>query len=316
MGARILRHLLVFGILAVATALMSCTEPPPPPPPLDTTPTFEPKTGARTGPTGPLVLGPTVPTGARASIGPPPPALAPKVAGNVGTPPLPHGATGEALAVEQVTLPQFIDEVFAKTLKLSVQIDNAVLQRTDLVTMRTGKPLAADELLVMAEKILAGYGIGASWDGQVMHIAPNDVLMSQMPSLIRSRALPEVPKVLQPIFQVVGVNRVSATDMMTLLSNAYGPKVRLFVGPKDNSIMIFGLPENVAAAVEAVRVLDEPRFAGRQSLRFSPVYWSAQGLAAKLADILRAEGYNAAVSSAATAAADPPEEPPATRVKS
>jgi general secretion pathway protein D len=304
MRARLLRHLPVFGFLAVAAALMSCTEKPPQP--LSVTPTFEPKTGIRTAPTGPLVLGPTAPIGERVSTGPAPPAPATRVAGNVGTPPLPRGAVGEALAVEQVALPQFIDEVFAKTLKLNVQIDNAILKRTDLVTVRTGKPLAPDELLAMAEKILAGYGIAASWDGEVMHIAPNEVLMAQMPSLIRSRALPEVPKVLQPIFQIVGVNRVSANDMMMSLTNAYGTKVKLFAAPKDNSIMIFGLPENVAAVVEAVRVLDEPRFAGRQSLRFSPIYWSAQGLATKLVDILRAEGYDAAVSSAGTAAAAAP----------
>jgi len=282
---------------------MSCAANPPSP--LSVTPTFDATPGVRTAPTGPLVLGSNAAVGQRVSRGPPPPAPAASVAGNVGAPPLPRGAVGEALAVEQVTLPQFIDEVFAKTLKLNVQIDNAVLSRTDLVTVRTGNTLASDELLAMAEKILAGYGIGASWDGQVMHIAPNEVLMSQMPSLIRSRALPEVPKALRPIFQIVDVNRVSANDMMLSLTNAYGAKVKLFAAPKANSIMIFGLPENVAAVVEAVRVLDEPRFAGRQSLRFSPIYWSAQGLATKLVEILRAEGYDAAVSSAATAATAP-----------
>jgi general secretion pathway protein D len=302
MRARLLRHLRVSGFLAAA-ALMSCTESPPQP--LDVTPTFEQKTGNRNAPAGPMVLGPAAPVGERAASGPAPPAPATTVAGNSGTPPLPRGAVGEALAVEQVTLPQFINEVFGKTLKLNVQIDNAILSRTDLVTVRTGKALGADELLAMAERVLAGYGIGASWDGEVMHIAPNEVLLSQMPSLIRSRALPEVPKVLQPIFQIVDVSRVSANDMMTWLSDAYGAKVKLFNAPKSNSIMIFGLPENVAAAIEAVRVLDEPRLAGRQSMRFSPIYWSASGLATKLAEVLRAEGYDAAISSTATAASAP-----------
>lgn len=303
MRGRLLRHLPVFGFLAAATALISCEQTPPEP--LDVTPTFEQKTGVRTAPTGPLVLGSTPPTGARAMSGPAPPIEAPTVAGYRGAPSLPHGAVGEALALEQVTLPQFINEVFAKTLKLNVQIDNAVLSRTDLVTVRTGKALGPDELLAMAEKVLSGYGLAASWDGEVMHIAPNEVLLSQMPSLIRSRALPEVPKILQPIFQIVEVNRVSASDMMTWLSDAYGAKLKLFTTPKSNSIMIFGLPENVAAAVEAVQVLDEPRFAGRRSLRFSPIYWSAPGLATKIADILRAEGYDAAVSSTATATTAP-----------
>jgi general secretion pathway protein D len=293
-----------FAILAAATALTSCTETQPPPP-LVPTPTFEPKPAVRAAPTGPVVIGPPPPPGGRASAGPSPPAQAPSVAGRAGAPSLPRGATGEALAVEQVPLPQFIDEVFAKTLKLNIQIDKTVLGRTDLVTVRTGKPLSPDELLAMAEKVLAGYGISASWDGQVMQIAPNEVLMAQMPSLIRSRALPEVPKIMQPIFQIVPVNRVSANDMMVALGNAYGTKVKLFGSPRDNAIMVFGLPENVTAAVEAINVLDEPRFAGRQSVRFSPVFWSAQRLAAKLVEILRAEGYDAALSSGTPTATTP-----------
>jgi len=206
--------------------------------------------------------------------------------------------TGEALALDQVALPQFIDEVFSKTLQLNVQIDQAITSRTDLVTLRSGKPLSGSDLFMMGEKILAGYGIGVTWDGQVLHVAPNDVLMSQMPVLIRSRALPDVPMALRPVFQVVELHQVSANDMMIWLANAYGTKVKLFTSPSSNAIMIFGLPDNVAAVVEAAGVLDQPRLAGHLSSRFTPIFWSAQALGAKLVEILRAEGYSAAVSSA------------------
>jgi len=295
---------LVFCITCIAaTVLTACI--PEQTEPLSTIPTFDPKTGVRSAQTEPLVLKPTAPASQRMMAGPAPPAATSTVAGNIARPSLPRGGIGEALALEQVNLPQFINEVFAKTLKLNVQIDQSVMTRTDLVTLRTGKPLSGDELMAMAEKILAGYGIGISWDGEVLHVAANDALMAQMPSLIRSRSLPEISKALRPIFQIVDMDQVSANDMMSWLANAYGTKVKLFASPKTNSIMIFGLPENVAAAVEAARLLDQPRLAGRQSLRFSPIYWSAQALAAKLAEVLRAEGYDAAVSSSGSAAAAP-----------
>jgi general secretion pathway protein D len=296
-------RLISCGILISTALLVSCGEQPPEP--LATTPIFEPKSLNQTARAGAVALRPSTPLSGRVVTGPAPPATATRIVGHVGQPPLPRGTVGEALALEQVTLPQFIDEVFAKTLKLNVRIDQAVMTRTDLVTLRTGKALTGDGLLAMAEKILAGYGVGIAWDGEVMHILPNDALMSQMPSLIRSRALPEIPATLRPIFQFVDLNQVAANDMTVWLTNAYGAKIKLFASPKTNSIMIFGLPESVAAAVEAAHALDQPRFAGRQSLRASPIYWPAQALAAKLAEVLRAEGYDAAISSATTAVTAP-----------
>jgi general secretion pathway protein D len=305
MKQRIQNCLVFSGIWMLSVILCGCEEVKP----LDTTPTFAPKTPGQATNAAPVVLstGPTTARTTRVSTGPAPPSTAPSVAGAVTAPPLPRGEVGigEAATLEQMPLPQFIDEVFVKALKLNVQVDPAVMSRSDTVTLRTARRLSATELLSMAEKILAGYGIGVVWNGEVMHIAPNDVLLSQMPVLIRSRALPEIPLALRPIFQVVHLTQVSTNDMMMWLQNAYGTKIKLFATPSSNSIMIFGLPDNVAAAVEAVRVLDQPRLAGRRSLRVSPVYWDAKGLASKLADVLRAEGYDAGVTGG-TPTATPP----------
>jgi general secretion pathway protein D len=83
--------------------------------------------------------------------------------------------------------------------------------------------------------------------------------------------------------------------MATWLTNAYGAKVKIFAAGKIPAIMLFGLPENVRAAVDAIGVLDQARLAGRQSLRVTPVYWTAKDLTAKLVDVLRAEGYDVSV---------------------
>lgn len=228
--------------------------------------------------------------------GAPPPAEAvPRRASAVAQTPIPMKPTVEALSLEQVTLPNFINEVFSKALNLTVQIDQRVMTRTDIVTLRTGSPLPSQELFRMAEDVLAGYGVGASWDGSVLHIVPTDALMAQMPTLIRSRALPEMPVALRPIFQVVDLHQVSATDMAAWLTDAYGARVKVFPAGKIGAVMIFGLPENVRDAVEAARVLDQARLAGRRSLRVGLVYWTAKALAAKLVEVLRAEGYDAGI---------------------
>ena len=122
----------------------------------------------------------------------------------------------------------------------------------------------------------------------MLHIAPEEALMAQIPDLVRSRALPEMPVALRPIFQVVDLHQVSAADMVAWLTNAYGAKVKVFPADKTAAVMVFGLPENVRAAIEAIHILDQARLAGRQSLRVGLVYWTATAFAAKLVDVLRA----------------------------
>jgi general secretion pathway protein D len=124
-----------------------------------------------------------------------------------------------------------------------------------------------------------------------------------MPDVIRSRALPELPVALRPIFQVIDLHQVSVGDMQSWLANAYGAKVKVFPSPRTGSILLLGLPTDVRAAVEAVQILDQARLAGRESLRVTPVYWTATKLADQLVTVLKAEGYDASASYEAAAAA-------------
>jgi general secretion pathway protein D len=285
-------------ILGLSTLVLANCTLPPGPNSATVTPTFPPKLGEQ-----PLsqstMLGPSV-TAQAAEIGPAPPVAAPtrRITASPSLPVLAE-TPAESLSLEQVTLPVLVDEVYAKALKLTVQIDPAIAGRTDVVTLRTGRALAAEDLFEMARKILAGYGLALYWDGTVLHVLQDSALMAQMPDLIRSRALPDLPSGLRPVFQIIDLHQVSAADMLNSLNSAFGSKVKLFASPKANSIMLFGLPENVRAAVQAVQVLDQARLAGRQSLRLSPVYWTAQKMAAKLVEVLRAEGYDADISSSA-----------------
>ncbi|MBV8121838.1 MAG: type II secretion system secretin GspD [Alphaproteobacteria bacterium] len=249
------------------------------------------------------MIGPGV-SRVRVAAGPRPPATELPTGTESGPSlPLPQSRSGESLSLDQVPLPTFINEVFSKTLKLNVQIDPTVMSRNDLVTLRTAGPLSGQELFAMAQGVLADYGIAASWDGKVLHVVTDQQLMAAMPEVIRGRAVPQLPTALRPIFQVVDLHQVSASDMMQWLTNAYGQNVRVIASPSTSSIMLFGLPQNVQAAVEAVQVLDQARLAGRGSLRVSPVYWTARDLAAKLVQLLKAEGYDASAAESTPAAA-------------
>ncbi|WP_439817107.1 secretin N-terminal domain-containing protein [Zavarzinia sp. CC-PAN008] len=233
--------------------------------------------------------GPSVPSGASRT----------RVAGGA-SPALTGGAA--TLSFEQMPLPAFIDAVFTEILKLDVQMDPTVAQRQDLVTLRTAGPRPADELFVLAQEVLRNYGVRLVYQQGVLQALPDSEFMSEVPQVIRGRTTADTPGALRPIFQFVPLNQVGMTEMITWLTAIFNQNITVTGSPMSNAIMVMGSPENVAAAVESARLLDQPRLAGRQSLRIEPVYWSAQSFADKLSEVFVAEGYNAATTPAANAA--------------
>ena len=221
--------------------------------------------------------------------GPPPP-------GAVETPirpeaPFTLSGAPASLTIEQMPLPAFINTVFGDTLHLSFEVDPRIAQRNDLVTLRTGRPLPPGEILALARAVLRDYGIEIIFSGNLARVVPNEALMSQSPSVIRGRSTADVGENMRPIFQYISLRGVSAGDMAGWLQAALGTKLHISTSPQGNAVLILGLPEDIQAANEIIGTLDQPRLAGRRSLRVEPVFWSAAQLSEKLTDILRAEGY-------------------------
>ncbi len=244
---------------------------------------------AALAPTSPLIAGPSA-RQTRVLPGPAPPS-APAT-------PIPTETSihlsGEpvSLTIEQMPLPAFINTIFGETLHLSFEIDPKLAQRTDPVTLRTGRRLPPNEILALARAVLRDYGISVITTDTLVRIVPSEALLSQSPDVIRGRSSREVAESLRPIYEYLPLANVSANDMAGWLQTAFGTKVRVSPAPQANAILVLGLPEDVQAANEAIRTLDQPRLAGRRSLRIEPVFWSPSQLAEKLADILRAEGYS------------------------
>lgn len=198
------------------------------------------------------------------------------------------------LTIEQMPLPAFINTVFGETLHLNFEIDPRIAQRTDVVTLRTGRALPPGEIVTLARSVLRDYGIQVTLSGDLARIIPNEALLSQVPAIIRGRSTAEIAENLRPLFEYAPVANIAAGDMAAWLQAAFGAKVK--ITPTANALILLGLPEDVAAANEAIHTLDQPRLAGRRSLRIEPAFWSANQLADRLADILRAEGYNVSTS--------------------
>ena len=202
-------------------------------------------------------------------------------------------AAGEPvlLNLEQVPLATFAQLVFADVLKKNVNIDAQVLARKDLVTFRSGNVQTAAQLEVAAVLLLKSYGVSVIDLGGLVRVLPDNANLGNLPEIRRGAALPDTPLPLRPIFYLVDLQAVRHLDVANWLRMLFGERVRAQEDPTRNALLISGTPDNVQAALEAIRVLDQPVLAGGQSLAINPVHWSADDLARRMNEVLVAQGY-------------------------
>ena len=202
----------------------------------------------------------------------------------------PSGETA-ALSLEQVSLGTFAQLVYADILKKNVNIDPQVLARKDLVTFRSGSTQSPAQLEHAARLLLKSYGVDAVDLGGLVRVVPDNASLGNLPEIRRGAALPETPLPLRPIFQLVELQAVRYTDVTGWLRTMFGDRVRAQEDANRNALLLSATPENMRAALEAIRVLDQPVLAGVQSASITPVYWSSDELARRLFDVLTAQGY-------------------------
>lgn len=213
--------------------------------------------------------------------------------------PAPAGAADEpatiTLNLDQVALPNFIQVVYGSILKANFSVDPAVSARTDLVTIRTAKAQTLSQVRETARMLLKSYGVAVTDVGQFLRIVPDNTTQGYAPEIRRGRALPETPMTLRPIFQLVELDAVQTSEVTAWLTKMYGTKITVQEDAARNALMIGGQSDDVASAIDTIRVLDQPRMRGQGSARIDPMFWSAQELGAKLNEILVSEGYRSAM---------------------
>jgi len=197
------------------------------------------------------------------------------------------------ISFEQVPLPSFIQAVYAGVLKKNVNLDPKVIERKDLVTLRTGDPQTASQVEETTRILLKSYGLAVVDIGGLTRVVPDSTALGYLPEIRRGRALPETPLPLRPIFQLVELEAVRNTDIASWIRLMFGDKVKIQEDPGRNAVLLNGTSDDVLAAMESIQVLDQPTMKGRQSTRISPLYWPADELAKKLVEVLQAEGYSA-----------------------
>lgn len=282
---------LASGFLTVVTlvALSGCAAPSPSLPAPLSVPAAKvsadlPTTGGDAGASAnvdapPLPRVPSIPPPRRAASEPPPPAS------------LGDERADLAINVDQLPLPIFIQMVYGTMLKNNVHIDPKVAERKDLVSLRTGGPQTAAQVRQLTKLLLQSYGLTAVEVGNLVRVVPDSASLGQLPEILRGGALPDTPAGLRPAFYLIELQAVRNTDVAGWLRTLFGDRIRMQEDPSRNALLLAGTPDSLSAALEALRMLDQPVMHGRSSLRLSPTYWSVDDLARRLFEVLSAEGY-------------------------
>jgi general secretion pathway protein D len=209
---------------------------------------------------------------------------------------VPAGLGGKPVSVNVTNLPvpAFVNEVLGDMLGLTFQLDPAVQQLSELVTLRTSEPQSPQDLYRIARQVLGDYGIQLLANGNVVRLsmAPAGTRMDP-PIVYSGRALPDVPVTHRPVFYLLELQAIRSSEAVRWLKAIYGEDVKADESPERNALLLSGRPEKVQQAVAAIRVFDRPYMRGRSSIRLEPAFLSAAELADKLTQMLVAEGYGA-----------------------
>ena len=227
---------------------------------------------------------------------PSPPVAATKAPTPASAPPT-GGPADIVLNFDQLPLPAFIQTVYASALKKTISIDAAVASRKDLVTLRGGRSLTKAEAESTAGLLLKSYGIAVQDLGGLIRFVPDSSSTGYLPEIRRGRALPDTPLPMRPVFLLAELVSLRSNDVIGYLKTLFGEKIRLTEDPVRNALLLAGNGDDVQAALEAIQVLDQPLFKGRNSIRISPSVWSAEELGKRLTEILTQEGYAVGTSS-------------------
>lgn len=199
-----------------------------------------------------------------------------------------------SLSLDGVTLSAFINEVFGTELGFSIEIDQAVRARTELVSLRLVEPEPPHRVYVIGEEVLKRYGVSVTEEDGLLRFAPGAGDAAEPPRLITARALPEVPSGQRPVFVAMPLDVSEPGRIAAQVRSLFGAQAGLTLTEmvEANALLISGSPAGVQAAMEAVALLDRVALRDKRSLRVNPLYLGADVLARELREVLVAQGYS------------------------
>ncbi len=207
-------------------------------------------------------------------------------------------ADGISVALDNLPLALFINEVYGNLLRRTFELAPELAKQQDLVTFRSGRKLAPQELDAIARDLLKNYGVNTRVIGERLRfeLSSDQVFEQDTPIVISGRALPTVPMTHRPVYYVAPLRVVSPAEMQVWLTDAYkGQNIKIEKDEARNLVRLLGSANLVSQVMQAIEMLDKPTFMGKFSQRIEPVYLTPTELAEMLVSIMSTEGYAASI---------------------
>jgi len=207
----------------------------------------------------------------------------------------PNEAPTISLSIDGLSLPAFINEVFANELKLGFQMAPDVATKEDLVTLRITEPRNRQDIFQISSDILASYGVKIMQEGDLLRfvLANSQSATGELPLIVTGSTLPSVPSTHRPIFLIRSLNVISNADAYSMLSLIYeGQGLKIQRDNSHNAVTLRGAPDLVQSAADVLTMLDRPTMKGRFSLRIDPVFTDADTLSKRLISTMAAQGFD------------------------
>jgi general secretion pathway protein D len=199
----------------------------------------------------------------------------------------PVGAT-----VPPQALPQFLNAVFADVLKVPYSLGPNVALRTEVLSINAPPTLSKRAYVQVLGTALRSYGLTLSAQGRGFTITEEGGPGGALPAVIRSRSSADTPLGARSVTQYFQLVALQADAVQKLVQDMVGlQRATISVDSAANALVLTGTGRGVAQAVDILRNLDQPAFAGAQVIRLEPVFWSADTFATALQNALAAEGY-------------------------
>lgn len=264
--------------------LAACVQPPQLPAPLATK-----KVEQGSGASAPAAR-----TGKLVEAIPTPQLVQPPARGPVMTPPAvrPGDEEPSVLNLEQVSIPSFVQIVLAEVGRRNVVIEPQVVARRELITFRSAPGQSREQIEMAGRLLLKTYGIAVIDVGGLVRVMPDNQKLGNLPEIRRGAALPETPLPLRPVFHLVDLQAVRQVEVTSFLRTLFGDRITVQEDAGRNALLISGTPDNVQAALDAIRVLDQPQLVGGRTLSLTPRFTSSEEFARRLYDVLVAQGYS------------------------
>ena len=190
-------------------------------------------------------------------------------------------------------LPQMLNTAFGDLLKVPYVLGPNVSSRTEVVTLRGVSGMSKRDFTRMIEVALRDYALKLVIRGGAVNIVDDPTPNISSATYLGHRPAQDTPQQAQVVTQFYEAKAVGVEAALALMADIDPAARGLEVQPDapHNSVFITGRARDVTAAVDMLHELDQPMFAGVGVVRVEPVYWSAETLARRLEEQLKADGY-------------------------